>query len=322
MDRTGEQKTLDRWNVLSIQEARALLDRFCLYLVAERGRSRLTAESYASDLKQWLAFCESNAFVPFPPSFSAVSAFRKDMDVQGKSRSTQQRAIAAMRSWIHFVEMEEAEELDIPLPELPDRTKLEPRILNEAEIKRLMDACRENKPLILRDRAIFEIGYGCGLRASEICALEILDLDFASKLLRTKGKGDKERVVPFLGETARSAKIYLDSVRPLLIGNKKSRNVSNKDSGSKVFLSYSGRPLNRQDLWRILRKRGCEAGISSSRLYPHILRHSFATHLLARGMDMRTLQEMLGHSSIITTQAYAHFDREMRDTYDQFHPRA
>lgn len=304
------------WNELSVREAEELLDRFCLYLVAERGRSPLTAESYASDLKQWLKFCESRELVPFPPSFSAVGAFRRHMDEQGKLRSTQQRCIAAMRSWIHFVEMEEAEELDIPLPDLPDRTKLEPRVLNEAEVKRLMDVCQGTRPLLVRDRALFEVGYGCGLRASEICALEMLDLDFESKLLRTRGKGDKERVVPFLGETARSVKIYLETVRPQL------RGAIGSKSGNRVFLSRNGRPLNRQDMWRILRKRGREAGIAQSRLYPHILRHSFATHLLARGMDMRTLQEMLGHSSIITTQTYSHFDREMRTVYDRFHPRA
>lgn len=305
-----------RWNELGVREAEELLERFCLYLVAERGRSRLTADAYASDLKQWLAFCEKREVSPFPPSFAGVSAFRRHMDEQGKLRSTQQRCIAAMRSWIHFVEMEEAEELDIPLPQLPDKTRLEPRILNEAEIKRLMDVCQGSKPLSVRDRAIFEIGYGCGLRASEICTLKILDLDFEAKLLRAKGKGDKERVVPFLGATARSVRIYLDVVRPQLISAQGARGES------RVFLSYTGRPLSRQDMWRILRKRGREAGIAQSRLYPHILRHSFATHLLSRGMDMRTLQEMLGHSSIITTQTYSHFDQEMRSVYDRFHPRA
>jgi integrase/recombinase XerD len=215
--------------------------------------------------------------------------------------------------------MEEVQDLDLPLPELPDKAEIMPRVLNEAEIKRLMDVCQGDKPLFVRDRAIFEIGYGCGLRVSEICGLTILDLDFESRLLRTRGKGDKERVVPFLGEVARIVRVYLDAARPQL--KSKSGNAEHR-SENRVFLSFSGRPLNRQDLWRILRKRGHEAGISQTRLYPHILRHSFATHLLSSGMDMRTLQEMLGHSSIVTTQAYSHFDQEMRDVYDQCHPRA
>ncbi|MDR3264603.1 MAG: tyrosine-type recombinase/integrase [Synergistaceae bacterium] len=307
-----ERENSENRNALTLEEARRFVDRFCLYLVAERGRSRLTAEGYASDLRQWLRFCEAGDLIPFPPSLAAISAFRRYMDGQGKQHSTQQRCIAAMRSWIRFVELEEAEDADILMPELPGKAKLEPRILNEAEIKRLMDVCAGSKPLVIRDRAIFEIGYGCGLRASEICTLEMLDLDFESKLLRTRGKGEKERVVPFLGETARGVRTYLDTVRSVLNCNRISR----------VFLSFSGRSLNRQDMWRILRKRGREAGITASRLYPHILRHSFATHLLARGMDMRTLQEMLGHSSIMTTQTYSHFDGEMRDFYDRFHPRA
>ncbi|MDR2174603.1 MAG: tyrosine-type recombinase/integrase [Synergistaceae bacterium] len=306
----------DRWNGLNLREAEESVDRFCTFLVAERGRSPLTAEGYASDLRHWLRFCESKGVLPFPPAFSAVSEFRRQMDEEGKQRSTQQRCIAAMRSWIHFAELEESRDLDVPLPDLPDRRKLEPRILNEAEINRLLDACGGEKPLSVRDRAIFEVGYGCGLRVSEICSLKMADLDFYAKLLRAKGKGSKERIVPFLGAAAGSVKKYLDSVRPRL------REKSHQKDENRVFLSFSGRPLNRQDIWRILRKRGRGAGIAQSRLHPHILRHSFATHLLARGMDMRTLQEMLGHSSIITTQVYAHFDREMRDVYDQFHPRA
>ncbi|GHS89964.1 integrase [Synergistales bacterium] len=301
------------FNELDAAEAEKYVDSFCAYLVAERGRSSLTAASYSSDLKQWLNFCTDRKCPAFPPALSDISAFRRLMDEDGKARSTQQRHVAAMRSWINFMGMEEHKDYDIPLPELPGKTVKEPRILNEAEVNRLLNVCDGDEPLAVRDRAIFEIGYGCGLRVSEICGLKILSLDFESKLLRTRGKGDKERAVPFLGATAERVKRYLDFARPKLA-------VAGRDKN--VFLSFSGRALQRQDIWRILRKRGRAAGITESRLYPHILRHSFATHLLARGMDMRTLQEMLGHSSIVTTQVYSHFDREMRTVYDQFHPRA
>ncbi len=298
---------------MNLHAARDRAARFCLYLVAERGRSHKTAESYASDLRQWMAFCEATGRSPYPPSPADVADFRLALESDGKARATQHRAVAALRSWIRFVEMEEGEgEEELDLPELPRRSRKEPRVLNEAEIKRLLDACRGPRPLDLRDRAIVEVGYGCGLRASELCGLEVLDLDFEARLLRTRGKGNKVRVVPFLGEAARSVRLYLDSARPDL----------NRRGDAHVFLSRLGRPLRREDLWRILRRRGTVAGIARSRLYPHILRHSFATHLLARGMDMRTLQEMLGHSSIMTTQVYAHFDREMRTEYDRFHPRA
>jgi len=297
---------------LDFHETEAAVDDFLTYLEEERGRSRLTAESYASDLRQWLRFCEEEGKVPYPAAEVDVFAFRHRLEEEGKARSTQQRAIAALRSWFRYVEVERGEEGEYALPDLPDKPEIMPRILNEAEISRLFDACRGEKPLDRRDAAIFEIGYGCGLRASEICGLKVLDLDFESHLLRTRGKGDKERVVPFLGGAARSVRTYLDEARSKL----------NRRGLPFVFLSRQGRPLSRVDLWRILRRRGEAAGIARARLYPHILRHSFATHLLARGMDMRTLQEMLGHSSIMTTQVYSHFDREMRDEYDRFHPRA
>ncbi|MBQ9564981.1 MAG: tyrosine-type recombinase/integrase [Synergistaceae bacterium] len=295
-----------------IRETEAALDDFLFYLENERGRSRLTAESYASDLRQWLRFCEGSGLTPYPPKEEDVSAFRRMMEGEGRARSTQQRSIAALRSWMRYVEMERGEDGEFSLPELPHKAQKEPRILNEAEIGRLFDVCRGEKPMDIRDAALFEVGYGCGLRASEICSLKVLDLDFESKLLRVRGKGDKERVVPFLGGAARSVRVYLESARGKL----------NRRGLPFVFLSRTGRPLSRVDLWRILRRRGAAAGIARSRLYPHILRHSFATHLLSRGMDMRTLQEMLGHSSVMTTQVYAHFDREMRDEYDRFHPRA
>ncbi len=298
--------------MMNFREAEERIDRFYLYLIAERGRSPLTGESYASDLRQWMAFCEENGFAPYPPSDESVNAFRRKMEDDGSARSTQQRRIAAIRSWIRFAELEEDDEVEPILPTLPSKTRLEPRILNEAEIGRLMDSCRGERPLDIRDRAIFEVGYGCGLRASELCGLKMKDLDFESRLLRAFGKGSKERVIPFLGQVARSVRTYLDTARPHL----------NRHGKPDVFLSRLGQPLSRQDLWRILRRRGTVAGISRSRLYPHILRHSFATHLLAEGMDMRTLQEMLGHSSIVTTQVYAHFDREIRTEYDKYHPRA
>lgn len=291
--------------------AEELVDRFCDYLVAERGRSPLTAESYASDLRRWLEFCEEEGFAPQPPTEDSLNAFRRRMEREGCARATQQRRVAALRSWLRFLELEEGEG-QLVLPVLPGRTKREPRVLNEAEVKRLMDSARGEKPLDLRDRALFEVGYGCRLRASELCGLRLPDLDFEARMLRVRGKGDKERVVPFLGEAARSVRVWLDAGRPHLV----------RGACPQVFLSRSGRPLSRQDLWRVLRRRGAAAGVARSRLYPHILRHSFATHLLARGMDMRTLQEMLGHSSLVTTQVYAHFDGEMRSEYDRFHPRA
>jgi integrase/recombinase XerD len=282
------------------------------YLLAEKGRSPNTTAAYASDIKGWFDFCEKERLSPFPPTRENTLAFRRKMEREGKSRSTQQRAMATLRSWVKYYEEEDAS-VELFRPELPDKTHLEPRILNEGEINRLIDACAGETPSDIRDRAIVEVGYGCGLRASEICGIKFADLDFDMKLLRVKGKGSKTRMVPFLGAASIAVRHWTASGRPQFAEDAQTK---------ELFLSRNGKPLYREDVWRIIRKRGLLAGIPSSRLFPHILRHSFATHLLSHGVDMRTLQEMLGHSSILTTQQYAHFDLEMRAIYDRCHPRA
>lgn len=198
------------------------------------------------------------------------------------------------------------------LPKLPSREKKLPQILTEGEVDRLLEACGDNDPVSLRDRALIEIGYGCGLRAGEIASLAMENIDTSSGFIRLSGKGGKERIVPLVGKVRSRLERYLLSGRAHFQRNPTER----------VFISKNGHPLRREDVWRIIQKRGKIAGIPSSRLYPHILRHSFATHLLRRGMDLRTLQELLGHSSIMTTEKYTHFDIELRDVYDKSHPRA
>ncbi len=201
---------------------------------------------------------------------------------------------------------------DVRLPSLPGRKEGLPRILSEGEVDRLFQACEGDGPLDLRDRALFGTAYGCGLRAGELCGLRIGDVDFSARVLRAFGKGEKELAIPFLGEVSEKVALYLQKGRPLLL----------KVPGDFLFLTRSGNPMKREDIWRTLRKRGAKAGIPAARLHPHVLRHSFATHLLRRGMDQRSLQELLGHSSIATTEKYLHFDLELRDVYDKAHPRA
>lgn len=162
-----------------------------------------------------------------------------------------------------------------------------------------------------RDRALIETLYGCGLRASEACGLRLPDVDFSGGFLRVTGKGDKERIVPLVGTCRSVLERFVTETRPLF-----------RPVGDVLFTTRSGNPMRREDVWRVVQKRGQKAGISLSRLHPHILRHSFATHLLRRGMDLRTLQELLGHASIGTTERYTHFDTELRDIYDRCHPRA
>ena len=297
-------------------EITALLDDFAIYLTSERGRSPNTVSSYMSDLRNWVQYCEKQSLQVFPPTMENTLLFQNHLRETQKSRSTQQRTLAAIRSWVKFVESEkEYSDNDLYLPELPQKQQKEPRILNEAEINRLFESIKGIEPVDIRDCAILEVGYGCGLRASELCDVKLEDIDFDTKLLRvTHGKGNKSRVIPFLGAACNAARGWIN------VRNTLSKKIT---EGSRyLFISRSGKKLHREDIWRIIRKRGLAAGIPRNRLFPHILRHSFATHLISHGMDLRTLQEMLGHSSIITTQQYLHFDQEMRTIYDSSHPRA
>ena len=294
----------------------ALIDDFAVYLTAERGRSPNTVTSYMSDLRKWVQFCEKNSLQAFPPTMESILLFQNHLRKDQKSRSTQQRVLAAIRSWVKFAASEgEYSDDDLYLPDLPQKQQKEPRILNEAEINRLFESIDGTAPVDIRDRAILEVGYGCGLRASELCDIKLEDIDYDTRLLRVMhGKGDKSRVVPFLGTVSEAVRnwIYIRDVYS-----------RKKIEGARfLFLSRSGKKMHREDIWRIIRKRGAIASISRNRLFPHILRHSFATHLISHGMDLRTLQEILGHSSIITTQQYLHFDQEMRAVYDNSHPRA
>ncbi|MFP4482042.1 MAG: tyrosine-type recombinase/integrase [Thermovirgaceae bacterium] len=289
-----------------------LLDEFKKYLRYERGCSENTVKAYGADLARWGAFCGKRKAPLLPPDADVAASFIRDLVEEGYSDATVQRHAAALRSWAVFLVEEGIIEKGVFNCPLPEKGKALPQVLGEGEIQRLFEASRGERPLELRDRAVLETGYGCGLRASELAGLRLQDVDLEGGLLRPLGKGGKERMVPFLGEVRNRLRIYLEKGRPLL-----ERGISDR-----VFLSRSGKPLRREDLWRIIRKRGKMAGIPVSRLHPHILRHSFATHLLRRGMDLRTLQEILGHASIATTERYTHFDLELRDVYDRTHPRA
>ncbi len=285
---------------------------FFRYLRFERGSSENTIKAYDNDLRAWMSFCRKKGIPSSPPSPEWIPEHLAALSKMGRSKSTVQRNAAALRSWMRFLAAEGLIEKTGNLPRLPSREKKLPQILTEGEVDRLLEACEGEDPVSMRDRAIVEIGYGCGLRAGEIASLSVSDIALLSGVIKLRGKGGKERVVPLVGKVRSFVEKYM-------VSGRRPPAPSGKD---KLFLSRSGKPLRREDVWRVIQKRGKMAGISVSRLYPHILRHSFATHLLRRGMDLRTLQELMGHSSIMTTEKYTHFDIELRDVYDKSHPRA
>ena len=288
-----------------------MLERFQDYLLLERGCSQNTLKSYASDIRFWYAYCTKMEFKPEKLEAENISRFLREQSAKGMSKSTIQRNAAVLSSFARFLvydgDLPKMPKLD-PLPMVDEKL---PQIMTENEIQRIIDVCEDGTPLGKRDRAVIELAYGAGMRASELCNIKLKDINKTAGIIYTRGKGGKERSVPYLGGVRKLVGHYIDEYRPKM----------DKLGLPWLFLTRTGKQMQREFLWHIMRKRGMQAGIPASRLHPHVLRHTFATHLLRNGMDQRTLQEILGHSSIMTTEKYTHLDLEIRDVYDKFHPR-
>ena len=288
------------------------LSRFEDYILLERGCSENTLKAYSSDLKQWYFYCQRMEFSPLVLNSHNIARFLREQSARGMSKSTVQRNGAVMNSFARFLVYDGVTENMPMLDPLPARDKILPQIMTEGEIQRLINACEDSTPIGKRDRTAIELAYGTGMRASELCSLKLKDIDRGGGLIFTRGKGDKERCIPYVGGVRKVVDEYIDVHRSKL----------DKLKQPWLLLTKSGRKMRREFLWRLLRKRGLQTGISATRLHPHVLRHTFATHLLRKGMDQRTLQELLGHSSILTTEKYTHLDLEMRDFYDKYFPRS
>lgn len=288
------------------------VERFKNYLMLERGCSVNTLKAYVSDMLLWYDFCEDQDTDPLELTADKVSRFQLRQAAKGKAKSSIQRASAVLNSFARFLVFDGQTEQTAELDPIPQRPEPLPQILSEEEIQRIINACEDGTLLGKRDRAMIELAYGVGLRASELCSLKLGDVSSERGIIFVKGKGNKERTVPYVGGVRKTVERYISEFRPKL----------DKKHEPWLFLSKNGNILRRETFWVILRKRGKKAGnISHKRLHPHVLRHSFATHLLRNGMDQRTLQEILGHSSIMTTEKYTHLDNEIIDIYDKFHPR-
>jgi integrase/recombinase XerD len=243
-----------------------------------------------------------------------VTEFVGGLRAAGLSARSVARAVHALRGFFRFAVREGRIEVD-PMENLraPRAFKALPRYLTTAQVEALLAAPAVATPVGLRDRAILEVLYATGLRVSELIGLRPGDVDLEVGILTCFGKGRKERLVPLGGEARRWVIRYLEEVRPALTKGR---------AAGELFLSNRGGRLSHMGLWGIVRRHAVRAGVEST-LTPHVLRHSFATHLLERGADLRALQAMLGHADISTTQIYTHITRErLRKVYDQYHPRA
>ena len=302
--------------LLPDQVARAyLLERFGDFLSLEQGVSPRTNEAYARDLARFAGYARARgAATPVDVSARTLRDYVYHLKDLGLAPASIRRNVSAVRTYYRFL-LSEGHVVRDPSERLetPRRWRTLPEVLTVDEVSRLLAAPTLDEPLAFRDRALLELAYGAGLRVSEWIGLGVRDLLFEEQLVRVFGKGSKERLVPIGRSAIGAVAVYLRELRPKL-----------EQGGGKgiLFLNARGTPLTRMGAWKILRKYVDVAGITKA-VSPHTLRHSFATHLLEGGADLRAVQEMLGHADISTTQIYTHVDREyLRSVHKQFHPRA
>jgi integrase/recombinase XerD len=280
----------------------------------ERGLAPNTLLAYRRELGKLLAFAEARQATVLDLRQGDITEFIGSLRDQGLSPRSQARAVFALRSFYRFALREGLTDRD-PMENLraPKAFRGLPRYLSPGQVEALLEAPEVATPLGLRDRAILEVMYATGLRLSELIALRTDGVDMDLGLVRVLGKGRKERLVP-LGRVARRwVARYVERARGTLTRGR---------AGPTLFVSRRGGPLSPMGLWGIVRRHAVAAGVERV-LTPHVLRHSFASHLLERGADLRSLQVMLGHADISTTQIYTHVTRErLRQLYDRFHPRA
>jgi integrase/recombinase XerD len=287
---------------------------FLDHLRIERGFSEHTVAAYAADLRRYSAFLSARGVRrPADATRALVSDHLANLTREGCAPASVARALSAMRTFHRFLLAEGlATENPTARQPAPRRWRRLPRALSLADVERLIGSPRGDGALARRDRALLELAYATGLRAAEIVGLRIADTDLSDRFVRVTGKGGRSRVVPF-GRTAATALTdYLAGPRhQLLRGGRE----------SVVFLNHRGRPLTRVGYWTILKRCANQVGLSA-RVHPHVLRHTFATHLLEGGADLRVVQELLGHASIATTQIYTHVERtRLLEVHRTYHPR-
>lgn len=292
---------------------------FLAHLELERGLARNTLEAYRGDLLQLGRFLSERDVGAREAQHGDLADFLAGLAAGGEDRppaspATLQRKAACLRSFYRHMRREGEIEHD-PTAELrgPPRSRRLPNVLSRDEVTRLLAEPKGTDPLATRDRAMLELMYACGLRISETVGLLIGDVDVEEGMLRARGKGSKERVVPVGSKALDAVEVYMRRARHTLVG------LSGEQH---LFVNHRGAQLTRQGLHRIIRTYACRAGLDE-RMTPHTLRHTFATHLLTGGCDLRSLQEMLGHADLATTQVYTHLSAQrLKDAYFEAHPRA
>ena len=295
------------------------LGEYLMHLTVERGLSQASVDAYGRDLRDYLAFLRAQGINDLDAiTREHITSYIEDLRRREYASSSIERHVAALKGFHRFCVREELAHVDlaasVPLPKKADRL---PQAITIEQVAALLDQPFPSTPAGLRDHAILEMLYGCGLRVSELCSLGFSSLLLDDELVRVRGKGGKERLVPLLGSARAALVEYLESGRSHL----HAKNSSASQDADAIFVNARGGRLSRRSVCKLVERYGRNVGIEG--LHPHTLRHSFATHLLEGGADLRVLQEMLGHSDISTTQIYTHVDRShIREEYLSTHPRA
>ena len=292
------------------------ITEFLYFLDVEKGLAKNTLESYGRDLKSFFSFINKNGHKSLLEiSRNDITSYLLYLHKKGRATSTISRNLASIRSFYHFLLNEQVLDKDPSCNlESPKQEKKLPEILTISEVDLLLSQPDTSEITGIRDKSMLEVIYATGIRVSEIIDLNKMDINIDNGYIRCRGKGNKERIVPLGKIAVKNTKIYLEKSRSKL--------VKNNDSEEAFYVNHHGKRLTRQGFWKIIKKYAKQAKIDR-KITPHTLRHSFATHLLENGADLRSVQEMLGHADISTTQIYTHITRKkLKGIYEKTHPRA
>jgi len=292
-----------------------LLDSFLAYLAVEKGLSKNTLESYGRDVRKFVLYLEENKVssvqnIKYEIILDFLSHFKK----QGFSDTTTVRTIVSIKQFFKYLLVEKIIKED-PTSQIrtPRMKKSIPGVISLEEVERILASPDESTPEGIRDTAMLEVLYATGVRVSELIGLKLNDVNFEMGFIVVYGKGSKERIVPMGGQALEKLKPYMELSRPALLKTKESK---------ALFVTRRRKGMTRQGFWKLIKTHAINSGISKN-ISPHTLRHSFATHLLERGADLRSIQIMLGHSDISTTQIYTHVESErLKEIHKKYHPRS
>ena len=300
-----------------------LREQFLVHIGIERGLAKATVSAYESDLNKYVAWLQTHGITkPDDIAKQDVEDYIAALDADGESARSKARRLASIHEFHRFALAQHAVSADVAASvKAPKGASVLPDVLSVDEVSRLLDAAAvggSTDPVVLRDKALLEFMYATGCRVSEAVGTNLEDIDLEEKVVRLMGKGSKQRLVP-LGSYARnSVVVYLNAGR----GELERRSTAKVPERRALFMNKRGKRISRQSVWEIVKTAGERAGITKP-LHPHTLRHSFATHLIQGGADVRTVQELLGHASVTTTQIYTHVSPEaLIETYLTAHPRA